>query len=163
MVLPLVRPSGIVRDFLEASDTLNIQHIDRSAAGDMYIGAVNTAGQKIYLGTATTTIEIAGTLTLLDSSTLIANSGSISLGDGDGDVITLGGGGAGDTVNIGSTSADTINVNSYTDNVIQGGSIYYYRVCAKSNFGESDLTNQVSIDLSSNATDTSDSSDTSDT
>ena len=112
MVLPLVRPGGVVRDFIEASDVLNAQHIDRSAAGPMYIGYTNTAGQTIYLGTPTTTIEIAGTLTLLDSSTLIANSGSISLGDGDGDVITLGGGGAGDIVNIGSTSADTINVNS---------------------------------------------------
>jgi len=94
MVTPLVRPAGTARDYDELqavyADVLNVQYMDRSIAGAMYIGTVNAT--TIVLGGVATGIQIPGTLILLDSSTLVVNSGTITLGDNDGDSITLGGG-----------------------------------------------------------------------
>jgi len=109
MVLALVRPSGIVRNFVEATDVLNARYIDNAApAGTMDIGTVNAT--TINFGAAGTTINIPGTLHLIDGSVLTGD-GNVTLGGGDGDTITLGGAfvSAGDIVNIGTAGAtDTI-------------------------------------------------------
>ena len=113
---PLVRPDGHVRDLQEDTDILIAKHLEPSTVADavnrdMEIGTAYTAGQKITLGTPTTNVEIPGILTVYDIE-VGGVPGSLTLGDGDGDVITLGGTyvSAADTVNLGSPSAsgDTI-------------------------------------------------------
>ena len=105
MVLPLVRPSGQVRNFIEATDVLNARSLDASSAAALNIGTTNAT--TITIGRTGQEVQFPGTVTLLDSSTLTVNSGTVQFGDGDGDTITLGGAydTAVDVVNIGTADA----------------------------------------------------------
>ena len=109
MVLALVRPSGIVRNFVEATDVLNVKDMDTTGGTAMSIGGVNAL--TITIGRTGQTVEFPGTVHLLDSSVLTGD-GDVTLGDGDGDVITFGGAfvTAVDVVNLGTANVggDTI-------------------------------------------------------
>jgi len=129
MVLPLVRPSGQVRNFIEATDVLNARSLDASSAAALNIGTTNAT--TITIGRTGQEVQFPGTVTLLDSSTLTVNSGTVQFGDGDGDTITLGGAydTAVDVVNIGTADAsgDT-DVNLRVDmDVAQDKSVLFDR------------------------------------
>jgi len=110
---PLVRPSGVVRDIQESTDILIARHLEPTISTDlthydMEIGTAHTDGKKITLGGINTNVEIPGILTVYDIE-VGGIPGSLTLGDGDGDVITLGGAyvTAPDVVNLGSVG--TVN------------------------------------------------------
>jgi len=106
----LAREGGQIRNLI-STDALIAASIQRTAAdsGGMSIGTdANTTaidiGSTGVLTTVKGNFEVEGTTTLLDTSTL---EGDVDLGNGDGDVITLGGSyvSAVDVVNIGTAHA----------------------------------------------------------
>jgi hypothetical protein len=109
-VRPLVRPGGVIRNIDETADVLIARDIEPSTTTDavnrdMNIGTAFTAGKKIILGTATTEVQIPGMVTIVDLRVGLSGPGSLTIGDGDGDTITLGG--------AWTTNPDTINLGTY--------------------------------------------------
>jgi len=113
-VRALIRELGQVRNALDA-DIIQIGGVDTGAAGLLSLGTTNATSITIGQGGVTTTfpgdVDIDGTLTIVDGGSLIGD-GDVTLGGGDGDIITLGGtfATANDTVNIGTTAigGDTV-------------------------------------------------------
>jgi len=108
-VKALVRPSGQVRDSLNA-DKLLIGGIDYGiAGGTLTLGTVNATALSIgSIGVTATVLgnlSVNGIFTIVDGGSMVGD-GNITLGGGDGDTITLGGSwvSADDIVNIGTVN-----------------------------------------------------------
>jgi urease beta subunit len=108
-VKALVRPSGQVRDSLDA-DKLLIGGIDYGiAGGTLTLGTVNATALSIgspgVVATVLGDLSVNGIFTIVDGGSMIGD-GDITLGGGDGDTITLGGSWvtADDIVNIGTVN-----------------------------------------------------------
>jgi hypothetical protein len=108
-VKALVRPSGQVRDSLDA-DKLLIGGVDYGiAGGTLTLGTVNATALSIgSIGVTATVLgnlSVNGIFTIVDGGSMFGD-GNITLGGGDGDTITLGGSwvSADDIVNIGTVN-----------------------------------------------------------
>ncbi len=97
-VKALVRDTGVIRNFVEASDLLIAHTIGPVGDTAMTIGG-NISSAALTIGQSGTDVQIPGTVTMTNATALDVD-GDATFGNGDGDVITLGGQSANATVDV---------------------------------------------------------------